>query len=100
MSDKERESIWRGQLRIALLNTIRNEIITASGDGKAKPSQYLDGCVESILKQIDLSENLIRKELIILTDALGYDEEKHLDAFNKCVEAILKNSIRIEHEYY
>ena len=93
------EPAWKEQLRIALTNTIRNEIITASGDGVAKPSQYLDGCVKSILEQISFSEVQINRELIILTDVLGFDEDKHMDIFNKTEDFIKNYCIDVEHKY-
>ena len=90
---------WKGQLEIALRNTIGKEIIDASGDGVAKPSQYVEGCVQSILGQIDFFDKFVRDSLIEFSDKMDWDEEKHLDAFNKCLDNIQERCVTIEHKY-
>jgi hypothetical protein len=99
MDKKIYQQAWKEQLQIALENTIRNEIINASGDGVAKPSQYLDKCVASILEQISISETQIVRMLIDLTDKIGYKEE-HLEDFNKVTDFISDFGISIDHKYY
>ena len=93
------EPAWKKQLEIAIQNTIKNEIITASGDGVSKPSQYVEGCVKSIMEQVDFSESQISRELQRLTDLLGY-EEKNLEEYIKLEDFIRNYCVNIEHKYF
>ena len=90
---------WIGYLETAIKDVIKNEIIDASCDGQVKPSQYVDGCIKSIMSQISFNDAVLTEELIKLTDHIGFDEGKHLEKYNECFERIANNCVCIESKY-
>lgn len=101
--DKCMEQRWRKQLEIAVRNSINNEIITPSGDGVVKPSQYVDNCVSSIMEQVSIDVSNLETALIRLTDVMGYNRDEVVPAeelaYQKCFEHLCNYAVEVEHKW-